>query len=94
MHTIGSDFAFSNAPMYYKNIDRLIKFINSRKNEFNLEILYSTPTSYFLEISRQDINLTTKQDDFLPYADKPNAYWTGYFTSRPGFKYYIKLLGR
>lgn len=60
MHTIGSDFAFSNAPMYYKNIDRLIKYINSRKNEFNLEFLYSTPSSYFLELSRQDINLTTK----------------------------------
>ena len=26
------------------------------------------------------------------YADKPNAYWTGYFTSRPAFKKYVRDL--
>lgn len=31
MHTLGSDFAWSNAPMYYKNIDRLINYINNHK---------------------------------------------------------------
>lgn len=30
----------------------------------------------------------------MPYADKPNAYWTGYFTSRVGFKLLIKQYGR
>jgi hypothetical protein len=34
MHTLGSDFAWSNAPMYFKNIDRLIKYINS--HPFNM----------------------------------------------------------
>ena len=27
-----------------------------------------------------------KTDDFLPYADEPWAYWSGYFTSKPNFK--------
>ena len=32
------------------------------------------------------INWTVKTDDFFPYADCPHCYWTGYFTSRTGFK--------
>lgn len=31
MHTLGTDFGWSNAPMYYTNIDRLIKYINANK---------------------------------------------------------------
>ena len=30
------------------------------------------------------------QDDFVPYASDPWAYWTGYFTSRPAQKGYIR----
>lgn len=26
------------------------------------------------------------------YADKPNAYWTGYFTSRPALKGYVRSM--
>lgn len=26
------------------------------------------------------------------YADRANAYWTGYFTSRPTLKGYIRML--
>lgn len=26
------------------------------------------------------------------YADHPNAYWTGYFTSRPALKGYIRAM--
>ena len=26
------------------------------------------------------------------YADHPNAYWTGYFTSRPAFKGYVRMM--
>lgn len=29
---------------------------------------------------------------FYRYADRANAYWTGYFTSRPAFKGYIRML--
>ena len=26
------------------------------------------------------------------YADDPNAYWTGYFTSRPALKRYVRMM--
>ena len=28
----------------------------------------------------------------LSYADAANAYWTGYFTSRPSFKGYVRVM--
>ena len=33
---------------------------------------------------------TVKTDDFMPYSNGPHGqYWSGYFTSRPGFKGYV-----
>jgi hypothetical protein len=29
---------------------------------------------------------SVKTDDFFPYSDCPHCFWTGYFTSRTGFK--------
>ncbi|CAD8098565.1 unnamed protein product [Paramecium sonneborni] len=94
MHTLGTDFGWSNAPMYYKNIDRLIKYINGNKQKYNMQIMYSTPTQYVQAINQLNLQYPTKVDDFMPYADRPNAYWTGYFTSRVSLKLLIKQLGR
>jgi lysosomal alpha-mannosidase len=30
LHTLGQDFTFSNARLWYKNIDKLINYINKR----------------------------------------------------------------
>ncbi|CAG2100057.1 unnamed protein product [Medioppia subpectinata] len=35
--------------------------------------------------------LTSKSDDFFPYASDNNTYWTGYFTSRPALKRYERV---
>jgi hypothetical protein len=45
-HTLGEDFEWDAAPLYYKNIDKLIDYINERKEEYNMEIIYSTPSKY------------------------------------------------
>lgn len=29
---------------------------------------------------------------FIRYADRENAYWTGYFTSRPALKGYVRTM--
>ena len=31
-----------------------------------------------------------KTDDFLPYASDPHSYWTGYYTSRPSSKLFMR----
>ena len=63
----------------------------------HINIFYSNPNYYtkekYLERQRkmskngETISTwSTKSDDFFPYADFDDAYWTGYFVSRTGFK--------
>ncbi|KAL4481724.1 hypothetical protein ABPG74_007813 [Tetrahymena malaccensis] len=94
LHTQGSDFHFSNALQQYKNLDRLMDYINARSDQFQAKILYSTPSIYLEQIRKQNISYPLKEDDFLPYADKEHAYWTGYFTSRVAVKGNVRDTGR
>lgn len=93
MHTLGEDFQYADARMWYKNIDKLIKYINVRP-EYGVKIIYSTPGAYTKEINDLKVAYPTKYDDFFPYADRQNAYWTGYFTSRVAVKGFVRDFGR
>uniref|UniRef100_H2Z3Y8 Alpha-mannosidase n=1 Tax=Ciona savignyi TaxID=51511 RepID=H2Z3Y8_CIOSA len=73
MMTMGSDFQYSNAKAWFKNLDKLMKYVNSAVRYKNCFFLWSV-----------------KSDDFFPYADAPHQFWTGYFTSRPGLKGYVR----
>ncbi|XP_077291379.1 lysosomal alpha-mannosidase-like isoform X2 [Arctopsyche grandis] len=84
--TMGGDFTYQNANLWYKNMDKLIKYVNEREPKVNL--LYSTPACYIKSLYDSNAIWPVKQDDFFPYASDEHAYWTGYFTSRPTFKYY------
>ncbi|KAH8306687.1 hypothetical protein KR044_006530 [Drosophila immigrans] len=85
--TMGEDFHYQNADMWYKNLDKLIKYANERQsNGSNINLLYSTPSCYLKSLHDAGISWPTKSDDFFPYASDPHAYWTGYFTSRPTLK--------
>ena len=76
MHNIGCDFTYS---------DRLISYINADAS-YNTTLKYSTPSEYIQKIHSMNLNYTKKNDDFLPYANNDESYWTGFFTSRPVFK--------
>ena len=53
---------------------------------------YSNPACYTLAThTEKPRGWTVKTDDFFPYAYAPNSFWTGFFTSRPSFKYYGRL---
>lgn len=93
MHTMGEDFHYANARMWYKNIDKLINFINS-KPEFGVKFKYSTPSTYVKAIQAENQKYPKKEDDFFPYSDNQNSFWTGYFTSRVSVKGFVRDFGR
>jgi lysosomal alpha-mannosidase len=55
-------------------------------------VFYSTPSCYTKAVNdyvnSNNYNLELKTDDFFPYADGTNTYWTGYFTSRATSKHF------
>ncbi|XP_053319845.1 lysosomal alpha-mannosidase [Spea bombifrons] len=90
--TMGSDFHYENANLWYKNMDKLIALVNAQQtNGSKVNVIYSTPSCYLNALHRANLTWPMKMDDFFPYADGPHMFWTGYFTSRPTFKRYERL---
>ena len=86
-----------NANTWYKNLDKLIKYVNSglhddHPHETPVHAFYSTPSCYLKALHETGRTWPTKSDDFFPYASDPHAFWTGYFTSRPAFKGQFRCL--
>lgn len=90
--TMGSDFQYENAIPWFKNMDKLINLVNAQQsNGSKVNVVYSTPSCYLSALNRANLSWPVKKDDFFPYADGAHMFWTGYFTSRPGFKGYERL---
>eukprot|EP00039_Didymoeca_costata_P021504 m.344721 g.344721 ORF g.344721 m.344721 type:complete len:1047 (-) comp25011_c0_seq1:126-3266(-) len=94
MFTLGGDFQYMAAPHWYNNLDKMIHYVNldGRVNAF-----YSNMSAYVAskQISTSDegnIEWPLKTDDFFPYADNPHAFWTGFFTSMPALKRYVRVV--
>jgi hypothetical protein len=56
----------------------------------DLTLQYSTPSMYVDKIKELDIEWPTKYDDMFPYADNEFSYWTGFYSSRPNDKEYVR----
>ncbi|KAJ4843311.1 hypothetical protein Tsubulata_030219 [Turnera subulata] len=89
MWTMGDDFQYQYAESWFKQMDKLIHYVNK---DGRVNALYSTPSIYTDAKNAANISWPLKIDDYFPYADKENAYWTGFFTSRPAFKRYVRKL--
>ena len=92
-HTAGEDFHFMAAHIDFKNYDKLFKYIRNSPN-YKVEVQYNTPIEYINAIYPQNKKYPVKTDDFFPYADGTDAYWTGYFTSRTSYKGYVRKSGK
>ncbi|KAG2549873.1 hypothetical protein PVAP13_9KG286900 [Panicum virgatum] len=88
MWTMGDDFNYQYAESWFRNMDTLIKHVNK---DGRVHALYSTPSIYTDAKHASNESWPVKYDDYFPYADSTNAYWTGYFTSRPTFKRYVRV---
>ena len=70
------------------NLDYIIDGVNANGT---VRALYSTPSQYLRAKHEENLGWNVKTDDFFPYSDFADAYWTGYFTSRPALKRYIRI---
>ncbi|CAK92228.1 unnamed protein product (macronuclear) [Paramecium tetraurelia] len=93
-HTLGMDFQWSDAASYFSQMDRVMNQVNKNKEKYQMNIQYGTPKQYIQALNEQNITYPSQQEDFFPYADYPNQYWSGYFTSRSAFKGYVRRIGR
>ncbi|KAH7421965.1 hypothetical protein KP509_13G083700 [Ceratopteris richardii] len=89
MWTMGDDFAYEYANTWFKQLDKLVHYVNKdgRVNTF-----YSTPSFYVDMKAASNETWPLKLNDYFPYASSANGYWTGYFTSRPALKGYVRKL--
>ncbi|XP_065289713.1 lysosomal alpha-mannosidase-like [Dermacentor albipictus] len=85
--TMGNDFNYQSAGHWFTNLDKLIHHTNLRSADTKVHLLYSTPSCYLKALHESGVGWPTETQDFFPYASDPHAYWTGYFTSRPAFKF-------
>lgn len=85
----GGDFRYMNAFQNYQQMDSMIEYMNAHHSDRYI-FKYSTPSMYVDALKKYDIEWPTKYDDMLPYSDSPNAYWTGFFSSRANSKEYVR----
>ncbi|GER45572.1 alpha-mannosidase [Striga asiatica] len=89
MWTMGTDFKYQYAETWFRNMDKLIHYVNQ---DGRVNALYSSPSIYTDTKYALNESWPLKTDDYFPYADRINAYWTGYFTSRPAIKGYVRAM--
>ncbi|KAI3712813.1 hypothetical protein L1987_71379 [Smallanthus sonchifolius] len=89
MWTMGEDFKYQYAESWFKQMDKLIHYVNM---DGRVNALYSTPSIYTDAKLASNISWPLKTHDYFPYANNEDSYWTGYFTSRPALKGYIRSL--
>lgn len=80
-------------PPGYRNIDKLLHYVNggdpSVPGAGKYNLLYSTPSIYTAaKVATTPLPLRT--EDVMPYADGAHAFWSGYFSSRPALKGYVR----
>jgi hypothetical protein len=71
----GCDFQFENAHMEFKNMDKVIKYINSHPDEYNMTLKYSTPSIYVDAVHAAGLGWELNQFDFFPYAGTIHYYF-------------------
>ena len=65
-------------------------YIQKTHQDGRVNAFYSSPSRYLKALHDAKLSWEVKKDDFFPYAHCEHCYWTGYFTSRPSLKGYIR----
>lgn len=100
----GDDFRYASLKEWdvqLGNMEKLMTYMNGDK-DMNVKVEFGTLSDYFkaveAERGQQAFTQTPRQQlpvmigDFFPYNDRDDQYWTGYYTSRPLYKYMSRFL--
>ncbi|OQR72438.1 alpha-mannosidase 2x-like [Tropilaelaps mercedesae] len=90
---LGDDFRFDQPAEWdvqYANYRALMDFINANRS-LNAHVRFATLEDYFRSVEGDmrsaAVTIPTLVGDFFTYSDKNNEYWSGYYTSRPYYKF-------
>jgi len=86
----GNDFAHWQAVNSFANMDKLIKYVNANSEHYGMTMRYAHVSDYVSAVHALNIEWPVFEGDFFPYNDGPNAFWSGYFTSRQWKKHYLR----
>jgi len=81
----GCDFDYQNAVTNFKNMDKLINYINANSS-YGVHMKWATLSEYFDAVSQVPTTWPEYTGDFFPYNDDAVSFWTGYYTSRNELK--------
>ncbi|PVD26177.1 hypothetical protein C0Q70_13846 [Pomacea canaliculata] len=100
----GDDFRYDTMQEWDKqlgNMEKIMAFMNADK-DMNIKIEFGTITDYFrtLEVDRKQHSKSENSvmqnhiliGDFFPYNDRDDQYWTGFYSSRPLYKFMARTL--
>lgn len=87
---MGSDFQWAAAHMNFASIDKLVHYVNLNTSVHGVNLLYSSPAMYAAARLSSQTPLEVRTGDIFPYADGPHSVWSGYFSSRPALKGYVR----
>lgn len=90
-----STFRYNREPemgQQYTNYKKLMDYVNEHPDKFGgAQLMWGTPKDYFDEVHRRQKHFLTLKGDFFVYSDiftdGHPAYWSGYFTTRPMYKW-------
>ncbi|XP_064486653.1 lysosomal alpha-mannosidase-like isoform X2 [Ornithodoros turicata] len=92
MITLGGDLSFQSGHNWFTQIDAAIKSVNTvaKKTHKKVRLFYSSPLCYLTSLYAANKSWPVLRGDFFPYADNPQRYWTGFYSSRPNLKFYAR----
>lgn len=85
----GDDFAHREAYNSFVNMDKLIRYVNSNSS-LGVKAKYAFLSDYIKAVHALNLTWPVYEGDFFTYVDNPSSYWSGYFTSRPLLKSFVR----